>query len=119
MSSSLDGSLGGVAQRALDHGAGERAAEGGAGVDVLLGVDTRRRRFGGAYPEGFVDRLAIDHGLDLGEPKGAIPDADHAYMCVDRVATGVLVVEHRCRGECEIAAPSRKLLESPSAPCRP
>src|SRR5262245_35781903 len=102
-----------VAERALDHGAGERTAIGGAGVDVLLRVNRRRRDLCGACHRRFVNGAAVENSLYVRKPPRSVADADDSDMHVRRLAACVLIVEHGCSRHREIAAPARELLEAP------
>ena len=61
-------SSGGALQCALDHGAGERAAIGSAGVDIVGGIDAGGRSPFGLGDDRSVDHAAIEHRFDLGKP---------------------------------------------------
>src|SRR5262245_60667487 len=91
-------------ERALDHGSGERAPIGGAGVDILLRIDCGARRLLRRGDGRLVDVASVEHRLGCRKPSRAVADADHAHMGVARLAALVGIVEYRRARHGEIAA---------------
>src|SRR4029079_5787945 len=101
-------------ERALGERAGQRAAIGGAGVDVLLRLDFGGRRLADLDGERFVDGLAVQRRFRLGQSALAIADADDAAMGVGGLAALHVVIE-RDAGHGEVAAAAGELLEAVAA----
>src|SRR6516225_5275870 len=104
-----------VLQRALDHGAGKRAAVRGAGVNVLLRIDSNGGDFGRPRHRRLIDDAAVELRLNVAEAARPVADPDDTDVGVARPARAVLVVEHGGPGHCEIAAPPREFLKAPAA----
>ena len=90
-------------------------------MNIVLRIDGGGRGGLGLGDRGLVDRLSVEHGFHRGEPQRPVGDADDADMGVARPAALVRIVEHRGRGQSEVAAPARELLEAPApaVPARP
>src|SRR4029079_19628010 len=101
-------------ERALGERAGQRAAIGGAGVDVLLRLDFGGRRLADLDGERFVDGLAVQRRFRLGQSALAIADADDADMGVGGLAALHVVIE-RDSANGEVAAAAGELLEAVAA----
>src|SRR5262245_16663039 len=104
---------------ALDHGAGERPAIAGAGVDVILRVDRHGRYLGRARHSRLVDGAPIDHSFDVGQTTRPVPYSDDSDMGVDSLADGVSIMEQGGTGDREVSTTARELFETPAAVRRP
>ena len=58
--------------------------------------------------------LSVENVFHRGQPQRPIADADDADMGIARLATLVLIIEHRCRGHREVAAAAGEFLEPPA-----
>ena len=105
-------------QRALDHGAGEGAAIGGAAREChpcgSHGSDCCRIGLGNRRPRR--SDCPSSSASTAASRSGVSPTPIDADMDIAGFAALVLVIEHGRRGKGEIAAPAGKFLKSPSPP---
>src|SRR5262249_36565306 len=106
-------------ERALHHGAGERLAIGGAGMDVVIRIDCGTTGSIGFGDGRLVDGRCVKNGLHTRHPWRPFGNPNAPDMGVGRLAPRVGIVEYRRSRESKIATSTCEFLKAPSPPRRP
>src|SRR5262249_57523053 len=90
----MGGSLpcGRALERAFDHGSNQRAAVGGAGMNIVLRIDGGAGSGFGRGDRGLVDYSSIEHVFDRRQAQRPVGNADPTDMGVACLAVLILVV---------------------------